>query len=94
MSYRARLAAKEARSREQSEREREDRVCYAEPDLRDYEAAYRAVYGRLPAKLNYSGGWVRGLTPGASGVRLVTLRAMTRTLWAKVHEAEILEDNI
>ncbi len=57
MGYRDRVAAQLERDRQHRQDEREDKLCYAEPHLRDYEAAMLDAHGKN-IQATYVRGWV------------------------------------
>jgi hypothetical protein len=90
MSYRHRMQVKMERRAQHTKQEREDRILYVEPHLRDYEAAFFEA-NNFAVTCEYKGGWVyvaNGSRP-LSKVRLNQLISMTGTLQARVHERSI-----
>lgn len=89
MSYRHRMQLKLERSQRHNKEEREDRIAYAEPHLRDYEDAYLQANGET-VQIEYKAGWCVFTTHGRTEkYRLQALISMTAVLQARVHEAVI-----
>lgn len=90
MSYRHRMQLRNEKRQQRNKDEREDRVMFAEPHLRDYEAAYLEANGEN-VRVTYEAGWCTVTLPNGdkSRIRLQTLIAFTGTLWATAHEAVI-----
>lgn len=93
MSYRHRMQVKMDRRAQHTKQEREDRVMFAEPHLRDYEAAYFADCGGQ-VQAHYAQGWVYVMagTRLLAKQRLQQIIAMTATLQAREHERVITNE--
>ncbi len=91
MSYRHRMQLRNDRRQARNTEEREDRVMFAEPHLRDYEAAHLAYYGQA-VQGEYKGGYCV-FTGGVyvTKYRLQAMIAKTHDLQTKVHERNTRE---
>lgn len=88
--YRARVERKKQRQASKTKADREDAIAYAEPHLRDYEAAHQEYYGTT-ATATYLAGWVYINVAGheVAKRRLQQTIADTAILQARVHERAI-----